>query len=129
MLSVANWPGSCLRSVNCTTLSLDHLEIRLARQTGSHGISTPAGTVPSNQCSPSASPGTRTDAGAWGHMPDDEKPVALALVTKTQMDMLGPSLKVVFRVEEGAEAFAELLRALDSPLASRDLSRQGELPN
>ena len=60
------------------------------------------------------------DVGASSLMPDDDKPVALALVTKTQMDMLGSSLKVVFRIEEGEEAFAELLRALDDPVASRD---------
>lgn len=43
----------------------------------------------------------------------DERPVALALVTQTQLDMLGSSLKVVFRVDDNAEQFAALLRALD----------------
>lgn len=43
----------------------------------------------------------------------DEKPVALALVTQTQLDMLGGALKVVFRAEDNAEGFADLLRALD----------------
>lgn len=43
----------------------------------------------------------------------DERPVAIALTTQTQLDMLGPSLKHVFRVKDGNEQFAELLRALD----------------
>lgn len=43
----------------------------------------------------------------------DDLPVALALVTQKQLDMLGGSLKVVFRVEDDAEGFADLLRALD----------------
>ena len=52
---------------------------------------------------------------------ENERPVALALVTKTQLDMLGSSLKVVFRVEDDAEGFADLLRALDEadPAAGR----------
>ncbi|MFA9201321.1 MAG: hypothetical protein ACEQR8_09090 [Cypionkella sp.] len=44
-----------------------------------------------------------------------EKPVALALVTQTHLDMLGSSLKVVFRVEDDAEGFADLLRRFDAP--------------
>lgn len=43
----------------------------------------------------------------------DEKPVALALVTQTQLDMLGNSLKVVFRIDDAGEQFDELLRALN----------------
>lgn len=45
----------------------------------------------------------------------ENRPVALALATKTQMDMLGSSLKVVFRVDDNEEQFAQLLRALDDP--------------
>ena len=43
----------------------------------------------------------------------DDKPVALALVTQTQIDMLGTSLKVVFSIKDNADGFADLLRALD----------------
>lgn len=43
----------------------------------------------------------------------DDRPVALALVTQKQLDMLGGSLKVVFRIEDNEEGFADLLRALD----------------
>lgn len=46
-------------------------------------------------------------------MMENERPVALALVTKSQLDMLGGSLKIVFRIEDDAEGFADLLRALD----------------
>lgn len=44
---------------------------------------------------------------------ENERPVALALLTQSQLDMLGGSLKIVFRVEDNAEGFADLLRALD----------------
>jgi hypothetical protein len=54
----------------------------------------------------------------------DEKPVALALVTQTQMDMLGSSLKVVFRVDYCEPQFAELLSALDSPDIAHRLLEQ-----
>lgn len=53
-----------------------------------------------------------SDTAAWFGMPND-RPVALALVTQTQLDMLGGSLKVVFKIEDNAEGFADLLRALD----------------
>lgn len=43
----------------------------------------------------------------------DERPVALALVTQTQLDMLGSSLKRVFRIGDSDEKFADLLRALN----------------
>lgn len=54
------------------------------------------------------------------HMVDD-KPVALALITRTQRDMLGSSLKVVFEIKESSEQFAELLSALDIPEATQIL--------
>ena len=54
-----------------------------------------------------------------------EKPVALALVTQHQLDMLGSSLKVVFRIEDNGEQFAELLRALDRPDIARRLMGDG----
>ena len=44
----------------------------------------------------------------------DERPVALALLTQTQLDMLGGTLKKVFMIREGDEQFADLLRALDN---------------
>jgi hypothetical protein len=44
---------------------------------------------------------------------ENERPIALALLTQSQLDMLGGSLKIVFRVEDNAEGFADLLRALD----------------
>lgn len=50
----------------------------------------------------------------------EEKTVALALVTQTQLNMLGSSLKVVFRVEDGEHLFAELLQALDDKRQCRD---------
>lgn len=43
----------------------------------------------------------------------DERPVALALLTQTQLDMLGSSLKKVFRIDDGEEQFADLLRAFN----------------
>lgn len=43
----------------------------------------------------------------------DSRPVALALVTQKQLDMLGGSLKVVIRIEDNAQGFADLIRALD----------------
>lgn len=57
-------------------------------------------------------------------MPDD-RPVALAVVTRTQLDMLGSSLKVVFRIEDDAEGFTSLLRALnEADRLGGDPSRQ-----
>jgi hypothetical protein len=53
----------------------------------------------------------------------DERPVALALVTQTQLDMLGSSLKHVFRIDDSGEQFARLLRALDDPKAAEELLR------
>lgn len=52
----------------------------------------------------------------------DERPVALALLTQTQLDMLGSSLKKVFRIGDGEEQFADLLRALNGsdPSANPD---------
>ena len=55
---------------------------------------------------------SRPDSGRL-EMQDHERPVALALVTQSQLDMLGTSLKVVFRVGDGEEKFADLLRAFD----------------
>lgn len=46
-------------------------------------------------------------------MDDLDRPVALALVTQAHLDMLGSSLKYVFRKGDGGEQFEELLRALD----------------
>lgn len=43
----------------------------------------------------------------------DEHPVALALLTQTQLDMLGSSLKKVFRIGDGNEQFGDLMRAFD----------------
>jgi hypothetical protein len=43
----------------------------------------------------------------------DKRPVALALLTQTQLDMLRPALKQVFRIEDSGEQFVELLHALD----------------
>ncbi len=50
-----------------------------------------------------------------------DKTVALALITRTQRDMLGSSLKVVFEIKDGDEQFAQLLSALDNPEAARIL--------
>ncbi len=57
----------------------------------------------------------------------NNRPVALAFVTQTQMDMLGGSLKIVFKVEDGEEQFAQLLRALDSPEFAARLMRQTDI--
>lgn len=45
----------------------------------------------------------------------NDRPVALALLTQAQLDMLGDSLKIVFDVNDGGQQFADLLRALDDP--------------
>lgn len=50
----------------------------------------------------------------------NEEPVALALVTQAQRDMLGSSLKIVFEIKEGGGDFTELLRALDRIDPSED---------
>lgn len=44
---------------------------------------------------------------------EDEKIVAVGLLTQTNLRMLGSSLKVVFAVEEDTYEFDELLRQLD----------------
>jgi hypothetical protein len=43
----------------------------------------------------------------------EERIVAVALLTQAHVDMLGDSLKKVFRIEEGQDQFRELLRALN----------------
>jgi hypothetical protein len=54
-----------------------------------------------------------TDARTMAAMEND-KIVAVGLLTQTNLRMLGSSLKVVFAVEEDTTEFDELLRALDS---------------
>lgn len=44
---------------------------------------------------------------------EDEDIVAIGLLTRTHLTMLGSSLKIVFRVDDDAAQFAELLQALD----------------
>lgn len=44
---------------------------------------------------------------------EDEKIVAVGLLTQTNLRMLGSSLKIVFRVEEDTAEFEELLQQLD----------------
>lgn len=44
---------------------------------------------------------------------EDEKIVAVGLLTQTNLRMLGSSLKVVFAVEEDTREFDELLQELD----------------
>jgi hypothetical protein len=51
-------------------------------------------------------------ARAKDRMPDDDI-VAIGLLTRTHLRMLGSSLKTVFHVDDGAAQFAELLEALD----------------
>lgn len=51
---------------------------------------------------------------------EDEDIVAIGLLTRTHLTMLGSSLKIVFRVEDDAEQFAELLQALDRVGEGRD---------
>jgi len=46
-------------------------------------------------------------------MNDSQRSVALALVTQAQIDMLGNSLKYVYRKGDSGEQFEDLLRALD----------------
>lgn len=46
-------------------------------------------------------------------MKDLQRPVALALVTQTQLDMLGKSLKHVYRKGDSDKQFDELLRAFN----------------
>jgi len=43
---------------------------------------------------------------------EDEDIVAIGLLTRTQLRMLGSSLKIVYRVED-TDRFDSLLRALD----------------
>jgi len=50
---------------------------------------------------------------------EDEKIVAVGLLTQTNLRMLGSSLKVVFRVEEDTAEFDELLQQLDRVGARR----------
>ena len=65
--------------------------------------------------------GTLMATVTYFNMPD-ERPVALALLTQTQLDMLGSSLKKVFMIGDGNEQFADLLRAFDKldPLANAE---------
>jgi hypothetical protein len=44
---------------------------------------------------------------------EDDKIVAVGLLTQTNLRMLGSSLKFVFAVEEETSEFDELLQALD----------------
>jgi hypothetical protein len=44
---------------------------------------------------------------------DDDSIVAIGLLNRTHLRMLGSSLKTVFHVEDDAAQFAELLEALD----------------
>jgi len=46
-------------------------------------------------------------------MEDDDKIVAVGLLTQTNLRMLGSSLKVVFAVDDSTSEFDELLQALD----------------
>lgn len=46
-------------------------------------------------------------------MNDDGKIVAVGLLTRTNLRMLGSSLKVVFRVDQDTAEFDDLLQALD----------------
>ena len=45
---------------------------------------------------------------------ENDKIVAIGLLTQTNLRMLGSSLKVVFAVDEETAQFDELLRALDN---------------
>lgn len=51
---------------------------------------------------------------------EDEKIVAVGLLTRTNLRMLGSSLKVVFAVEEDTREFDELLQQLDRIAERRD---------
>lgn len=51
---------------------------------------------------------------------EDEDVVAIGLLTRTHLRMLGSSLKVVFHVDDDAAQFAELLTALDAIGEGRD---------
>lgn len=55
---------------------------------------------------------------------ENDRPVALALLTQTQLDMLGISLKRVFRIGDGEEQFADMLRALNESDASNSSDQQ-----
>ena len=44
---------------------------------------------------------------------EDDRIVAVGLLTQTNLNMLGNSLKLVFAVNDEAEEFDELLQALD----------------
>lgn len=44
---------------------------------------------------------------------EDENIVAIGLLTRTHLTMLGSSLKVVFHVDDDTAQFEELLRDLD----------------
>ena len=54
----------------------------------------------------------RPDARTMVAMEDD-RIVAVGLLTQTNLNMLGNSLKLVFAVNDEAEEFDELLQALD----------------
>lgn len=43
----------------------------------------------------------------------EERIVAVALLTQAHVDMLGNSLKKVYRIEDGNDQFRELLEALN----------------
>jgi hypothetical protein len=43
----------------------------------------------------------------------EERIVAVALLTQAHVDMLGDSLKKVYRIQEGNDQFRELLQALN----------------
>lgn len=45
----------------------------------------------------------------------EDRIVAVALLTQAHVDMLGSSLKQVYRVQEGTDQFRELLEALNEP--------------
>jgi arginyl-tRNA synthetase len=44
---------------------------------------------------------------------EDDDIVAIGLLTRTHLRMLGSSLKVVFHVDDNGEQFEELLQELD----------------
>lgn len=44
---------------------------------------------------------------------DDDRIVAVGLLTQTNLKMLGGSLKTVFRVDQNTAEFEKLLKALD----------------
>lgn len=51
---------------------------------------------------------------------EDEDIVAIGLLTRTHLTMLGSSLKIVFRIDDDAAQFAELIEALDRVGDRRD---------